>query len=135
LNRLPLHKLIWMIAALAASILFAPVTASAHEGHPAVTSALHASAHHAAAKADTVTIAAIHSSFAAVAPGSDDLSGLTDPCTGGCCFGMGCCAATAASDLPSIEPPTGTPMRVASPSPDARSAGSGSLLEPPTTHA
>lgn len=135
MNRLPLHKLIWMIAALAASFLFAPVTATAHEGHPAARSAVHASTHHAAAPGDTVAIALTPPSIVAFGLGSDDLSDRSAPCTSGCCFGMGCCAATAASDLPSIEPPTGTPMRVANPSPDARSAGSGYLLEPPTTHA
>jgi hypothetical protein len=42
LNRLPLHKLFWIVAAIAAMFLFAPGTASAHESFAPPRTAIHA---------------------------------------------------------------------------------------------
>lgn len=132
----PLRKLVWMVVAVAAMVLLAPLGASAHEGHPAPRASLHVAAHHQDDMAHVDRLAAGKpAGEEAAQPGSagdPDHDGL---CTAGCCFGMGCCGGTIVSATPALDPPLGAPARAEHTPPPLTSAGLTSLLEPPTTFA
>jgi hypothetical protein len=137
LNWSPLHKLFWIVAAIAAVFLFAPGTASAHESYAPPRAAIHAADD---LHGSTIRLASAEdalASISAIAPSIEksEPSDQDSPCTGGCCFGMGCCAATLAANVPPVEPPFGEPLLVTSPTGNGPNARSTSLLEPPNARA
>jgi hypothetical protein len=118
----PLRKLVWMIVAVAAMILLAPMAASAHEGHHAGT-AVHVSTQHP--NADR------HSRQAAAAVIAIEAFGLATawsptksdtPCAAGCCTGMACCGSAILPQGPSLATP-GFKASQASPRAPPRLAG------------
>lgn len=131
----PLRKLIWIFAALAAMVLLAPLAASAHEsGHLRAAAPSQMAAHHShTLKNADRALAPAPTQVSATQAG--DLGAIDgDPlCTAGCCFGMGCCAGTIASEGPALDPPAGPQLLVAHAPQPLASAPLTSLLEPPNT--
>ncbi len=126
----PLRKLVWTLVALAAMLVLAPMTASAHEGHrhgvapasAAPTPAVEASDLAAAAEAPARVPAP-----SGLAPPASDA-----PCASGCCAGMVCCAVAIVSAPPALDPPPRASSQT-SPRGPPRLSGlrPSSLLEPP----
>jgi hypothetical protein len=137
LNPSPLRKLFWILTALAALILLAPMAASAHEGghrRPEAISQLAAHHAHSSKSMDRVIAAAPAQVTVAQSAGFGANDG--DPsCTSGCCFGMGCCAGTIVSEGPALDPPAGPDLLLAHAPRPLASARMTSLLEPPNARA
>jgi hypothetical protein len=125
-----LRKLAWTIVAFAALLLLAPLAASAHEGHPGTQAGAHVAAHHQhATHVEAVAAAkAIQEASARGVAGDIDHDGA---CTSGCCFGMGCCAGTMLSEIPTLDPPVGPPLLVTHLARPLASLRLTSILEPP----
>ncbi len=147
MNSPPLRKLLWLVAALAAMVLFAPGVASAHEDHgyrrpdaslahggltagARSTSAAKA-IRSALAQAAGVKIAGVKDVAASRSAAEDS----ADACSGGCCFGTGCCGVILAATIPGLEPPHAGRLRLQYASLAPPSAGPSSLLEPPNAFA
>jgi hypothetical protein len=132
LNLLPLRKLLWIAAALAAMVLLAPVAAFAHEGgHLRPDAAIHVASHdpHPSGGADrafAATVAQVSMAQIVDARAADDSF-----CTAGCCFGVGCCAGMITSEGSHLDPPARPWALVAPASRPLASAHLASLPEPP----
>lgn len=128
----PLRNLLWTIVALAAMVLLAPATASAHDSHRSlaqVTASHAAHEHHAAAP---VGFPGHLSEQAATASGFD-FPDHDAACTAGCCFGVGCCAGTIVAEGQTLTLPIGPPLRVLGTARPLASARLTSFLKPPKT--
>src|SRR3569833_1784579 len=99
-----LRKFVWMIVAIAVTVLLAPMTASAHEGHhPAA--AIHEAAPHGALVEHFQEVGTAQAYAGSVAQ-----AGLCAPtpdvfCGDGCCGGMACCFVAILSAAPGLDPP------------------------------
>lgn len=125
----PLRKLLWVLAAVAAMVLLAPVVATAHEGH-ARSATVHAATHHTLAHSYHL-VRAEGTQSSATQPSERAGSDQGWLCPGGCCSGMGCCAETVVSVVPSVRPPSGRLQLVRPVERQLTSAHSTPLLEPP----
>ena len=127
----PLRKLVWMVVAFAAMILFAPMTASAHEGHhagAAISTPKSHAADHATAAGERVAAKSVGLGAKWTPPASDA------PCATGCCVGMVCCAVAIVSTLPALDPPAWFTTETSPRAPPFFAGLSpSSLLEPPNS--
>lgn len=133
-----LRRLGWMIVAIAAMILLAPIAASAHEGHTARPDLVRHTAmpisHPSRTDGQAAGLDHFFQHAAATTLVRSTEAALPDQessCTEGCCFGMGCCGATIIAEGPLLDVPAGVSV-LAPPGPERlASARLTSFLEPP----